>query len=351
MAYNSESSGSDLCSAEPRYGSVEQKQDEDMTSKVSKLQNLMILLGLCVGTYVGVTTRIYLSFFSDWDGVLHFPSLWAQVVGTVIIGGLAAHKEKLQQSYGVLYTSLSTGLCGSLTTFSSWNAEAAKVLLQLNETTTTPIENPVNASRVVGSLTVLLLGIGMPVSAFLLGKNLALLITVSPSYKLKWQCHLVSLCEKKYFLVLFIYLAIYTIATTIIIALCLHTNNYHVLFSLLFGCTGTYIRWYLSFLDKRAGKYFPIGTFLANSIGSLILAGTLIAIGYCSVEIGIGKLKMAVLTGIATGFCGSLTTVSTFTSQICSLPFISAVIYTVTSLCVAQVIFTTSFAVYGWIKV
>ena len=121
-----------------------------------------------------------------------FQTVWAQAIGTVIIGGLVANKEKIQQSYGVLYISLSTGLCGSLTTFSSRNAEAAEVLLQLNETSLKPTKHPLYVSHVVAFITVLLLGIGMSVAAFQFGKHLASLITFRPCYKLRWQCHLIS---------------------------------------------------------------------------------------------------------------------------------------------------------------
>ena len=331
---------------------VEEQEHEERKTGLPTciLKHLTILFGLCIGTYVGVSARIYLPFFSNFDGIQYFQTVWAQVIGTVIIGGLVANKEKIQQSYGVLYISLSTGLCGSLTTFSSWNAEAAKVLLQLNETSLKPIKHPLYVSHVVAFITVLLLGIGMSVAAFQFGKHLASLITFRPCYKLRWQCHLISVCQKRYFLIFLMYLIVYIAITSIILTVCLYTENYEVLFSLLFGCPGTYIRWCLSFFDKRTGKYFPVGTFLANSIGSFILAGTLVAIGYLSVETDIGNLEMAALTGIATGFCGSLTTVSTFVSQICILPFHKAVIYTVTSLFVAQILFTSILAAYAWIK-
>lgn len=338
--------------AENQYGDGLEKQDTWRPRAYQALEHFITIVGLYLATYVGVLLRIYLSYFSLWDGVQHFPSMWAQVVGTAFIGALIAYKDKLQENHKILYTSLSTGLCGSLTTFSSWNAEASKVLLQLNETTLQPLHSAQHASRAVGFFTVLLLGVGMPVAALLLGKNCAELLSFSNNSSMK-HCSVIFCCLNKTWLLFLFSIVGYAFVTLNMILICLFTNSYQIMFSLIFGGLGTYLRWRLSFLDKHTSKFkfikdFPFGTFLANSIGSVMLAGTLVSIAYTSVEIPDNIIVSALLFGIAIGFCGSLTTVSTFVSQLCALPFRSAMIYSVVSLIVAQLVFTAVLGTYSW---
>ena len=342
-----------------QYGTVvhiNDDSDDDTTTSTNQccsilLRHLVIFMGLTVGTYVGVSARIGLSVFSNWDGnhgIILFPSFWAQVVGTLIIGAATAQKENMQQSLATLYTIITTGICGSLTTFSSWNAEASKVLLQLNDSSFQPIHHAIDGGSIVGFLTVLLLGIGMPVSVFCLGKNTSK--SLSNTCNLKNSTVFNSLlCLRRRWIVPFINIFVFIMITAVIITACYFTGNYEFLFSLLFGGPGTYIRWRLGALDKMNARFvkdFPFGTFLSNIIGSLILAVTLVSISYCSTQIVIGDIPLAVLKGIAVGFCGSLTTVSTFVSQLCSLPFCMSFFYAAISLVSSQLVFNTVFLVY-----
>lgn len=82
-------------------------------------------------------------------------------------------------------------------------------------------------------------------------------------------------------------------------------------FSLIFSPPATWFRFYLSKLNPKHPK-FPIGTFLANQIGTAILA-TSIALQYSG---GRSLLSCQALQGIDDGFCGCLTTVSTFILEI-----------------------------------
>ena len=337
------------------YGSI---SDEKKTKKVSRLNQIMdhlvIAIGLAIATYVGVASRVYLSDFSEWDGIHQFPSLWAQIIGTFIIGILVTQKEMLLKNCKVLYVSLSTGLCGSLTTFSSLNAEASIVLLHLNESSlnaSQTVDNP--ADRIVGSFTVLILGVGMSLASVLLGRNIALqcraICNRSKCYKInihKFCCHLTS----KMWLVLFIITICYVLSTTAIAVSCILTYNFPLLFSLVFGGFGTYIRWCLSYFDNCSTSGFPFGTLLANSIGSMILAGTIVSKAYVVMETTADDMVLAVLVGVATGFCGSLTTVSTFVIQLCALPFYTAVLYSFVSLAIAQILFTLILGTYSWTK-
>ena len=340
-----------------RYGAVTMntKGTESNTSaqccSTVLIRHILLFTGLTIGTYIGVSTRIGLSTFSNWDGIIHFPSFWAQIVGTLIIGAATAQKENIQESFSTLYTVITTGICGSMTTFSSWNAEASKVLLQLNDSTLQPVHHSIDGGRIVGFLTVLLLGTGMPVSVFYFGTNISKLLPIT-SNNLQSntivKC-LLTLNTRRCWIFPLVTTSACIIISTVIVTGCVFTENYEFLFALLFGGPGTYIRWRLGALDKNNMKFvknFPFGTFLSNIIGSIILAITLVSISYCSTQIEIGDIPLAVLKGVAVGFCGSITTVSTFVSQLCSLSFYMSVFYASISLVVSQIVFITVFSTY-----
>ena len=353
------SADNDNYTAPPQYGAVPGVDECTATKnnsqpaagciKTTAFRHLITFTGLALATYLGVSVRLGLTEFSQWDGITHFPSFWAQVVGTLIIGVSAAQKEGIQATgtFSFVYTLITTGLCGSMTTFSSWNVEAGKVLLQLNDTTLQHLHRSLNGERVVGFVTVLLLGVGMPLSVFYLGKHTSsLLIHIGDSDGLMEKM-VAAFQKKRPWFFPIVNLCLFVSITSTIIAVCLHMEQYTFLFSLLFGSPGTYMRWCLSSLDKTNFKYtgsFPIGTFLTNVIGSFILAVILVIISYNTTDTK--DIQYALLNGIAIGFCGSLTTVSTFVSQISSLSFRMSVCYVLVSIAVSQLIINAIFLLY-----
>lgn len=324
------------------------KEEKGHTKVMKFIDHVGISFGLAIGTYIGVTLRIYLSYLSQWDGIKHFPSIWAQIIGTGLIGFFIGYRKLSQHK--VIYTSLATGLCGSLTTFSSWNSEASMVLLQLNKTSFATISFSNYWTGTLGAITVLLLGVGMPVMALLFGRNVAQLFTSSNSTSNDSTNANMSTTNKRKCIVLVLAIVMYIIVTCSIVTSCVMTGNYYIMFSLLLGWPGTYIRWCLSNLDTYLKSGFPLGTFLANAIGSIILAGTLVARAYVAMETSTQWLLYSALSGIITGFCGSLTTVSTFASQLVKTPFRIALLYALVSLGVTQVMFTIILGTYSWTK-
>lgn len=295
------------------------------------LEHIITVILLSIASYVGVTLRIYLSYLSQWDAIDQFESIWSQVIGSGLIGYLTVNKERITK---VLYIALATGLCGSLTTFSTWNAEASIALLQLNITTMGTVNNVHYDNGTASCITILLLGIGMPVSSFLLGRNIA-----TKTFAIISNC---NNCNVKMAYLLAI--VVFIISTTSIIIGCIMTNNYFVLFSLLFSPFGTYLRWRLSLLNVYFKNNFPIGTLIANYIGSLILGVCLVARVHTS-----NVIANNAINGLITGFCGSLTTVSTFISELFKLSLLLSLLYIFVSLFTVQLTYTAIFISYSFI--
>ncbi|KAL8371314.1 hypothetical protein RB595_001241 [Gaeumannomyces hyphopodioides] len=89
-----------------------------------------------------------------------------------------------------------------------------------------------------------------------------------------------------------------------------------VLFALAFAPLGCLARFYLSAaLNGRLSPRFPLGTFLANVAGTAVLAA---AWDLAHARPG-GPVGCLVLQGVEDGFCGCLTTVSTWVAELAEL--------------------------------
>lgn len=75
---------------------------------------------------------------------------------------------------------------------------------------------------------------------------------------------------------------------------------------------GGLLRYILSLVINKSNAYFPIHTFIANGIACMIL-------GYILSNLSIDSTAKFKLYFIATGFCGGLSTFSTFTYELIQL--------------------------------
>lgn len=123
-----------------------------------------------------------------------------------------------------------------------------------------------------------------------------------------------------------------------------HRNFRPTTFAIVFGPAGTIVRWYLSWLNsiprsKAHSPHWPLGTFAANQIATLILAGLFVAQHYGAAGINLGAYSVVscqVLYGLQEGWCGCLSTISTFAVELRNLrPRRKAVGYAIGSHAVA----------------
>ena len=100
-----------------------------------------------------------------------------------------------------------------------------------------------------------------------------------------------------------------------------------VMLACVFSPLGTFARFWVSrWLNPRVAS-FPLGTFAVNVAGTLVLAGVTLGRDLH----GFGGAGCQVLRGVGDGFCGCLTTVSTFVAELVGLRVGKAYIYGIAS--------------------
>ncbi|CAL1709925.1 unnamed protein product [Somion occarium] len=92
-----------------------------------------VLALLMPASVFGVLARLGIQALVGYDGRSIFPLAWVQVMGCVIMGFGVGIKDPLGQFYGSLYTALTTGFCGSLTTFSGWQLDVFQSWLHVDQ--------------------------------------------------------------------------------------------------------------------------------------------------------------------------------------------------------------------------
>jgi fluoride ion exporter CrcB/FEX len=269
----------------------------------------------------------------QYGGAL-FIDLPANMFGSFIMGSLTGHSKDwpvlpwlkhdhpLQYEDG-LHLGLRTALCGTITTFSSWNAQ---MVLMMDGTGT------YLGSQVVAALFGYVLGMQVSISCFRAGRTLAAWchLKVNPhifevdvlpidyaesedsEHQLSGRLRLNSRVISS-----FIALALFVLY--ILGDFYWGIKYYRQLWiSCLLGPFGTLLRWKLSTLNGKLRldnwKWFPIGTFSSNFIGSIV-SSSINAIFTASLVNGY-SLTHDILAGMVLGFAGCLSTVSSMVKEV-----------------------------------
>jgi fluoride ion exporter CrcB/FEX len=300
-------------------------------------------------SFLGTLARLGLQALTFYTGAPVVTGvLWANLTGSLVMGFLLEDKNLFQQEWGTptptpkdaheaaqhatnhravkktipLYIGLTTGFCGCCTSFSSFMRDVFLALANALPDPSLPAGTGI-ASRNGGYsfmalVAVLILTISLSLSALIFGAHLALaLARVTPTVPfaltrrvldrvmvfLAWGCWLGA-----------VFLAIWPPDR--------HgdadTWRGRAVFALVFAPLGCLGRFYISVLLNSRIPSFPLGTFAVNMLGTAVL-GLCYDLQHVS---GLGAVVPAALTGcgvlqgVMDGFCGSLTTISTWVAEL-----------------------------------
>ncbi|KAJ3941555.1 uncharacterized protein N0V96_008267 [Colletotrichum fioriniae] len=332
------------------------------TVHVSRLATEVYTLSYLVFFAIfGTIARLGLQALTLYPGApVSFGVLWANVGGSLVMGFLIEDRKLFKQEWGTpnyhreitkarrrgqraddsaassdlaaakkahlatkktipLYIGLSTGFCGSFTSFSSFIRDV--FLAMVNDLPraggATP-EPRTGGQSFMAMMAIIIATVALSLSALIFGAHLAIALEgITPSIPFLLGRKVMDRCA-----VLFGWGAW---LGAVLLAIWPPRDAWRgrVIFSIVFAPLGCLARFYASLLLNARVPAFPMGTFAVNIAGVAVL-------GMCwdLAHAGLGGVVgCQVLQGVEDGFCGCLTTVSTWVAELTALRRRHAYVY------------------------
>ncbi|CCM03170.1 uncharacterized protein FIBRA_05292 [Fibroporia radiculosa] len=290
-------------------------------AKVYAPYSFPVLALLMPASVFGCLARLGLEALVTFDGQSIFPLAWVQVGGCFVMGFCLRFKEPFGQFYGPLYTACTTGFCGSFTTFSSWQLSVFQAWINAGHFDRHWLHD------VIAGLTQMLFTLDLSLISIQFGAHIASLVhPFIPSFPSPNKTLRYGLTA----LAVLIYAATYPAYFRLP-----ESFRHKATSALLYSFPGTLTRYVLSIELNRRFHLFPVGTFSANMLGTALIAT------FTVLESTRGPPSpngCNVLIGLADGYCGCLTTVSTFAVEVATLETRRAWFYVIISLVTAQLL-------------
>ena len=350
--------------------------------KVSRLATELYTISyLILFSLLGTLARLGLqALTSNYpQSPIIFPSIWPNFAGCVVMGFLAEDRMLFRSDWGQepapskksddqetgsvpvepkidpattkkahlalkktipLYIGLATGFCGSFTSFSSFIRDIFLALsndLSASSSPDTPTMHSRNGGySFMAILSVLITTISLSLSGLSLGAHLA--IAIAPLF-LRFNLTLPYGFTSKVLDRLAVLLGFGCWLGSVFLSIwppdrySLSILNDSVnekwrgtaTFALVFAPLGCLLRFYTSAHLNGRLPNFPLGTFVVNMLGTAVL-GMAWDLEHVSLPGG-GVVGCQVLQGVADGFCGCLTTVSTWAVELAALRRRNAYVY------------------------
>lgn len=292
-------------------------------------KKLVLAFSIIPFAIAGALIRIGLQRLETYDGSPVFGLAYAQWLGCLIMGVVTFHKNNLFLFYHPLHVGLSTGLCGSITTFSSWQYGIFSGFANIDGALHTRGKN------VLAGLSECLVTLAMAFSGYHCGHHIARLlehiglfspmlqrladqqnVTVSPrnnsavdrdSNKALSNCPVPKVVPCGFALsdlnridCLVVGFGTLSWVGVVLAAVFSPDDHRELALTCAFAPVGALLRWYLSFFNGTIRKDTFVGTLAANIFGTLVLA-----VIY-SVRFGayLSPVSCSVLAALADGFCG-----------------------------------------------
>ncbi|KAI3391583.1 hypothetical protein diail_7075 [Diaporthe ilicicola] len=325
--------------------------------QVSRLATQVYTISyLILFSFLGTLARLGLQWLTNYAGAPVFPSVWFNFGGSLVMGFLSEDRMLFRHEWGTatyehqiqkakrdeesgessgpaqppvnlaaakkahlatkktipLYIGLATGFCGSFTSFSSFMrdtflAVSNDLTYGSNSTTISPRNG---GYSFMALLAVIIITVTASLSGLVVGAHLAIgLEPLTPS--------LPYLVTRKIADRLAVVLAWGCWAGAVVLAAVPPADYWRgvAVFSLVFAPLGTLARFYISLWLNGPRPAFPLGTFAVNMFGTAVLG---MSWDLQRVPLG-GVIGCQVLQGVEDGFCGCLTTVSTWVAELAGL--------------------------------
>jgi len=317
-------SGHDVDARSPSVAHISLPPSEEELTDVAQVYSafsIEVIALLMPSSVLGALARLGIHALAHYNGDAIFPLAWVQATGCFFMGVAFSMKGSIGDFYSPLYTAVTTGFCGSVTTFSSWQLDVFQAW-----------DNAMNFQRgwfrtTVDGVSRLVFTMAISLSALAFGIHIGKSIqpyifpTKPPSQ--------------------------YTRAVLVVLSICIYslTIPFYVRLdpsfrpkataALMFSFPGTLTRYLFSYSLNPRLKLFPLGTLTANSLGTALLA--MFHVLQATVA-GSKPVPCGVLQGLVDGYCGCLTTVSTFALEVRELKGYRAWLYVILSCLVGQML-------------
>ncbi|TPX34342.1 hypothetical protein SmJEL517_g02969 [Synchytrium microbalum] len=297
-----------------------------MPERVIEQRLLPIYASLCISSFIGVLIRIALLDLHAYTGAPVVSIVYPQIVGCIIIGWTNANKNVLIDQ-----------LSGSITTFSSWSLSTFSAFADLGLTARS------GGYDFLAGVGVAIIIIGMSLISVPFGEHIAKVVDLQALLTQDWQSptfrfHPVGFRTRGLSVLdrTMMGLALLLWVMLVLIGIFVESGR-SVVFACILAPLGTLLRYRLAVLNVEYPR-FPAGTFTVNMIGTFLLGLFYIFSHGMSGISSISSSVCSLLAGLSDGFCGCLTTISTFAVELRTMKLRDAYIYGITSIIGGQII-------------
>lgn len=304
---------------------------EDTPFSKRYLVFLQVLFGGVTGNMARYATTQLTSYSGEY---VHFgpgTCLWSNFIACFVMAwcnhafglwnSILADSDKTNMKQIALHSGITAGFCGSYSTWSSLLIELTfKTLDSLNG----GLPLPNHGYGVMEFFSVLLVQMGVSYLGYSLGTDFARLMDLWSTGEKFSRMFTYQTCRMLE-LVLAL-LGVLSYVSQIVLSAVLPVENFwkvHYALPIVIGCCGTYLRFYLSRYNGSFGiNWFPSGTLMANIIACFLVAVLYILLYGVNSDgewLITDTVSRMVVLSFSSGFCGSLSTQSSFVNELYNL--------------------------------